>query len=226
MLESAAELYVAGAPIDWSGFDRDYTRRRVELPHYPFQRKRYWAKSAELDLAVTTVSGTRGKSLHPLLGRRLPAAVNDRVFESQLSANRPPILADHKIQGVVIMPGAAFIEMAAAASVAAFGMAWDVLDLTLVQPLLLDKQAKNVQTIVTPEAEQGASFRVVSWQDEEGSDEPTFTVHATGKLKATTEPAPPTIDLATDRARFTGDAFDEAWHIEATLKSGTKRSRN
>ena len=220
MLESAAELYVAGAPIDWSGFDRDYTRRRVELPHYPFQRKRYWAKSAELDLAVTTVSGTRGKSLHPLLGRRLPAAVNDRVFESQLSANRPPILADHKIQGVVIMPGAAFIEMAAAASVAAFGMAWDVLDLTLAQPLLLDKQAKNVQTVVTPEGQQGASFRVVSWQDEEGSDEPTFTVHATGKLKATTEPAPPTIDLATDRARFTGDAFDEAWHIEATLKSG------
>ena len=220
MLESAAELYVAGAPIDWSGFDRDYTRRRVELPHYPFQRKRYWAKSAELDLAVTTVSGTRGKSLHPLLGRRLPAAVNDRVFESQLSANRPPILADHKIQGVVIMPGAAFIEMAAAASVAAFGMAWDVLDLTLVQPLLLDKQAKNVQTIVTPEAEQGASFRVVSWQEEEGGDDPTFTIHATGKLKATTEPAPPTIDLATDRARFTGDAFDEAWHIEATLKSG------
>jgi epothilone polyketide synthase D len=42
LLESLAQLYVAGAPIDWSGFDRPYQRRRVELPTYPWQRQRYW----------------------------------------------------------------------------------------------------------------------------------------------------------------------------------------
>jgi thioester reductase-like protein len=29
--------------VDWLGFDRDYPRRRLQLPTYPFQRQRYWA---------------------------------------------------------------------------------------------------------------------------------------------------------------------------------------
>jgi len=47
MLQSLTELYVRGVPVDWSGFDRDYARRRVVLPTYPFQRQRYWIETAE-----------------------------------------------------------------------------------------------------------------------------------------------------------------------------------
>ncbi|GET38066.1 beta-ketoacyl synthase [Microseira wollei NIES-4236] len=47
MLHSLATLYVRGVPVDWSGFDRDYPRRRLQLPTYPFQRQRYWAKLPE-----------------------------------------------------------------------------------------------------------------------------------------------------------------------------------
>ena len=42
LLESLAQLYVAGASVDWSGFDRPYRRRRVDLPTYPWQHQRYW----------------------------------------------------------------------------------------------------------------------------------------------------------------------------------------
>jgi malonyl CoA-acyl carrier protein transacylase len=44
--ESVAHLYVRGVPVDWAGFDRDYPRRRVALPTYPFERQRYWAEPA------------------------------------------------------------------------------------------------------------------------------------------------------------------------------------
>jgi acyl transferase domain-containing protein/acyl carrier protein len=47
LLQSLGELYVRGADVDWSGFDRDYGRRRVILPTYPFQRQRYWVDIAE-----------------------------------------------------------------------------------------------------------------------------------------------------------------------------------
>jgi malonyl CoA-acyl carrier protein transacylase len=40
--EGVAALYVNGAPLDWAGFDREYPRRKVALPTYPFQRQRYW----------------------------------------------------------------------------------------------------------------------------------------------------------------------------------------
>ncbi|HAZ48487.1 MAG TPA: short-chain dehydrogenase [Cyanobacteria bacterium UBA11369] len=47
MLHSLATLYVRGVPVDWSGFDKHYPRRRLQLPTYPFQRQRYWAKLPE-----------------------------------------------------------------------------------------------------------------------------------------------------------------------------------
>ncbi|MBD9358029.1 type I polyketide synthase [Methylomonas albis] len=42
LAQSLSELYLAGAAIDWKGFDRPYPRHRLTLPTYPFQRKRHW----------------------------------------------------------------------------------------------------------------------------------------------------------------------------------------
>ncbi|NER47833.1 MAG: alpha/beta fold hydrolase [Symploca sp. SIO1A3] len=46
LLSSLGKLYVQGAKVDWSGFDRDYSREKVVLPTYPFQRERYWVETA------------------------------------------------------------------------------------------------------------------------------------------------------------------------------------
>lgn len=42
ILDCLAGLYKAGCDIDWEAFDHPYPRKRVLLPNYPFQRKRYW----------------------------------------------------------------------------------------------------------------------------------------------------------------------------------------
>jgi amino acid adenylation domain-containing protein/non-ribosomal peptide synthase protein (TIGR01720 family) len=42
MLSCLSQLYVYGMAVDWQGFGRPYHRRKVVLPNYPFQRKRYW----------------------------------------------------------------------------------------------------------------------------------------------------------------------------------------
>lgn len=47
ILYSLGELFVRGTVIDWFGFERDYSRRRLQLPTYPFQRQRYWFKTPE-----------------------------------------------------------------------------------------------------------------------------------------------------------------------------------
>jgi acyl transferase domain-containing protein/acyl carrier protein len=66
MLESLGRLYVQGIPVDWSGFDRDYPRRKVVLPTYPFQRRRCWindekkcarSKIAQSDIEKNAVVG-------------------------------------------------------------------------------------------------------------------------------------------------------------------------
>ena len=42
MLKTLAHLYLRGVPVNWTGFDRPYARRKLSLPTYPFQRERYW----------------------------------------------------------------------------------------------------------------------------------------------------------------------------------------
>jgi acyl transferase domain-containing protein len=45
LAESLATLYVRGANVDWTGFERDYPHRKVSLPTYPFQRERFWPEA-------------------------------------------------------------------------------------------------------------------------------------------------------------------------------------
>ena len=43
LLGSLSKLYVKGIAIDWDGFDKAYSRQKINnLPTYPFQRKSYW----------------------------------------------------------------------------------------------------------------------------------------------------------------------------------------
>jgi acyl transferase domain-containing protein len=239
MLESLGQLYVHGAKLDWAAFDRPYRRHKTSLPTYPFQRKRYWTGSASTFVVPPLDGVTHNnrlkaelRTLHPLLGRRLVAAVREQVYESQLSAHRPATLADHKIQGKVVMPGAAFLEMALAAGDAMYGEAasgkvgsgkqFCVRDFSLVEPLLLDKTPKTIQTIVSPEGRQAASVRIVhvNVNDDANASEPEFVTHALGRIEVQASAPNEIVDLAAIRARFTGDARDVAWRKDALRKSG------
>lgn len=45
LLEALGKLWLFGATVvDWSEFYKDESRRRVQMPTYPFQRKRYWVE--------------------------------------------------------------------------------------------------------------------------------------------------------------------------------------
>jgi amino acid adenylation domain-containing protein/natural product biosynthesis luciferase-like monooxygenase protein len=45
LLTSVGELYLHGKPVDWNAFDQDYSRRRILLPTYPFERQRCWIEA-------------------------------------------------------------------------------------------------------------------------------------------------------------------------------------
>ena len=42
LLQTLADLWLAGVRIDWAGFYQHERRLRLPLPTYPFQRRRYW----------------------------------------------------------------------------------------------------------------------------------------------------------------------------------------
>ncbi|MGF2039365.1 MAG: type I polyketide synthase [Nostoc sp. CmiVER01] len=47
LLSSVKNLYLRGVELDWSRFDKNYPRHRLQLPTYPFQRSHYWIESVK-----------------------------------------------------------------------------------------------------------------------------------------------------------------------------------
>lgn len=64
MLRALARLWIEGQQVDWTKFNEGERRRRVSLPTYPFERKRYWIERLPME-----VEGVRPSS-SPSLRRK------------------------------------------------------------------------------------------------------------------------------------------------------------
>ena len=115
--------------------------RPVALPAYPWQRQVF--RPAETTEAVGHLRGKAGHST--LLGWQ-PIA-GDLSWRTYLDAETLPWLADHRVNGRIVFPGAGFAEMALAATRAWLGTdAVDIRDMDLVHPLVLeDGQTREVR---------------------------------------------------------------------------------
>jgi len=49
ILQSIGELWLRGAEIDWTALGAGDARRRIPLPHYPFERTRYWLEAEKAE---------------------------------------------------------------------------------------------------------------------------------------------------------------------------------
>jgi amino acid adenylation domain-containing protein len=76
LLESLGKLWLAGVPVDWPRVYAGEQRRRVALPAYPFERRRYWIErptgSGEASAARPSASGLYLPAFRRILP--LPAA--------------------------------------------------------------------------------------------------------------------------------------------------------
>ncbi|MET9697758.1 beta-ketoacyl synthase N-terminal-like domain-containing protein, partial [Streptomyces sp. NPDC006529] len=59
LLDAVARMFVHGADVDWAAFYAGTGAQRVDLPTYPFQRRRYWM-NARPETTEQTTAGSRG----------------------------------------------------------------------------------------------------------------------------------------------------------------------
>ncbi len=64
-LTALGRLWLEGVTVDWAGFYSGQTRRRVALPTYPFEKKRYWIEPAAKERVLPAVSEDRKKNDMP-----------------------------------------------------------------------------------------------------------------------------------------------------------------
>ncbi|HKQ61796.1 MAG TPA: polyketide synthase dehydratase domain-containing protein, partial [Candidatus Polarisedimenticolaceae bacterium] len=181
MLESLGRLWAVGVEVDWAGFDRGHTRRRVALPTYAFQRETYWLPSAPAP-TVRGIAAGRGAAAvaHPLLTRRLHSPRPGVQFEAELSATTPGFLDQHRIDGAVVVPATAHLEMIGTAAMSCAGQGHRIEDLTLQEALVIpDGETRTVQVVLTPA--QGGSMTAQVWSLAD-AEAPRWTLHVEGRV--------------------------------------------
>lgn len=120
-----AVAHLAGVSVAWP-----VGGATVDLPTYRFARERYWmtpsagpAQAARLGLAAAR---------HPILGAMVTLADGRAVLTGQIDPAVQGWLADHRVLGTVLLPGAAFAELAAHAGRLTGGL--EVRELTVEAP--------------------------------------------------------------------------------------------
>ncbi|SDM31213.1 polyketide synthase 12 [Allokutzneria albata] len=162
-LRSLATAHVHGVDVDWAPVFAGAVF--ADLPTYPFQGERFWPRPAAITAPGFDATG------HPLLSAavELPEA-GGHLFTGTLSLRAQPWLADHVIQGKVVLPGTAFLEMA-------LHTGGRVEDLVLEAPLVLPESGE-VRVQVVLGAEEDGTRPLSLFANTNG----TWTRHATGTV--------------------------------------------
>ncbi|NOH02187.1 MAG: AMP-binding protein [Chloroflexi bacterium] len=85
LLDSLGKLYLQGAGIDWAGFDEGYSRRKVSLPNYPFDRRRYWLEPSNKNTDSTV-------KIAPVPSKDVPQRKNGNNNNHKSQSVRTPVM--------------------------------------------------------------------------------------------------------------------------------------
>ncbi|MGP3937923.1 type I polyketide synthase [Nonomuraea sp. KM88] len=186
---SAAELWVHGVDVDWLQTYAESGPRIIDLPTYAFQHQHFWLEERTVVAGDVGAAGL-GAAGHPLLGAAVSLADADGVLlTGRLSLRTHPWLADHKVNGQVLLPGTAFVDLAIrAGDEAGCGL---LEELTIQAPLIVpERGAVQLQLAVGAAGEDGRRQLTVHSRPDGGTADDPWTCHATGVLAPVTAPPP------------------------------------
>ncbi|MGO9692578.1 MAG: type I polyketide synthase [Mycobacterium sp.] len=180
LASAVAQGFVNGMDVNWHAALGE--ANFVELPTYAFERRRFWLSA---DGVASDAAGLGlAASEHALLGAvvELPAS-GGVVLTGRLSPSTQGWLADHAVGGVVLFPGAGFVELAIRAG---DEVGCGVVDeLNLAAPLVLPAGPSGgsvaVQVVVGGPDDSGVRAVSVFSRAETGSG---WSLHAEGVLSA------------------------------------------
>jgi acyl transferase domain-containing protein/NADPH:quinone reductase-like Zn-dependent oxidoreductase/short-subunit dehydrogenase len=218
-LQALARLHGLGVGIDWAGFDREYTRRRIALPTTPFERSRHWVASSNARTRRASSQSTEQSLGHPLLHRRLASPLDEAQFEAQLDATTLQLIRDHQVHGVSILPATAFMELAFAAGAQEMGGGLVLQEFVIHEALpFRDDAVRTLQVLLKKSDGSSSQLRIFSL-DESTGERPAWSLHAEGRLVTSQAAAADRLDVEELKARC-GEHIDGATHYSELAQRG------
>lgn len=186
LLGALGRLWARGVQVDWRAVFEGAGACVIDLPVYPFQRRRYWLNPPKPVAVQPDDNGSLGHGV--LLSVATIPGTRKIICSGYLSMAKQPWLRDHVVSGQIIIPAAVFIEMAMRAS-RECTMTNDLMVLeecAFVAPLVLDLNAKEgiqVQVLIGEPEKQGKRSVDIYSRPKGAATHHEWTRHATGFFK-------------------------------------------
>jgi acyl transferase domain-containing protein/acyl carrier protein len=189
LLAALGRMWMRGVEVDWAGVLAGTVlartgARRVRLPSYAFQRRRYWLDAGG-DVGDLSAAGLHAAG-HPLLGAVVELArEGELVLTGRVSLGSHAWLAEHTVLGAALLPGTAFVELALRAGAE---VGCELLEeLVLEAPLVLGDGPVQLQVVVGPPEDSGARAVQIHSRSERagevpGGEEGEWIRHASGRV--------------------------------------------
>lgn len=168
LVRAVGDLYRAGCLGDTAP-GRPAVVPHVELPRYPWQHRMLWTEPAR---AVQERCGDPAE--HPMLGGR--SELDPMAWSTELAAARLPWLADHAVDGMIVLPAAAYLDaFLSAAAQTTRHASLTVESARFVAPLVVSDHAVPRVSVTVEPATMRVSF---ASHDDSG----VRTVHSTARI--------------------------------------------
>ncbi|WP_200846182.1 type I polyketide synthase [Mycolicibacterium vanbaalenii] len=187
LLSCVGALHCHGHDVAWDAVYPRGTGRLLKLPSYPWQTKRFWNETDEATEALFY------DAVHPLLGQSVNGV--HPTWEAEISTVLNTFLADHRVQGSVVVPGSVYIEMALAAARETYGSNHSVDNLVLHRAVILDDTCDPILRTTLNQDDGTLEFAAFSAT---ADGDLKWTITATAELN--TLPAPPSRDHPAEQA--------------------------
>ncbi|QUH01863.1 acyltransferase domain-containing protein [Saccharopolyspora erythraea] len=176
LLTSLGKLHTRGVPIDWERVTPG--GRFVPLPKYPWQRDSFWVDTAP---PAEDAKTTTAPAAHPLLGVEVAAEPGSRSWEGPIDLERNSYLRDHKVDGAIVLPGAAYLELATAGAHKILGQVpIAVCDIRFRHAVLLSDGEVTIVRVTLADRGEDLLFQLRSRTDAEQE----WTLHAEARVRA------------------------------------------
>ena len=215
-------LWVKGFNFDWNKLYDGMKPRRISLPAYPFEKARYWVPRLEATMGGEASVRAQTAAIHPLLHQNTSDFYEHRF--SSVFTGEEFFLADHRINGRKVLPGAAYLEMMRAAAVKASGLALEdtqgirLKNVIWVQPVMVSDKPVEVHTGIFLEDNGDISCEIYSGPLYEDSES---VIHSQGRvILADGACEPQTLDMEVLMAQCNRGGISSARCYEAFSKMG------
>lgn len=177
-----AELYLKGTEIDFEPLYEDEPVYRISAPVYPFHHRRFEFSIEDLHKNKKEKQPyvIAEKAINPLLDRCAIESDNLWIFEKQVSLDTCLEIREHCINGVNVLPGTAYVEMAHAVGQYIYGSVFfTYTEITFYNLMVCRHDEKRILHAIAEKDGEKLSLRMLS-RNHEDSD---WILHAEMSIK-------------------------------------------